>query len=115
MTDNDNVSGVLQLNEKGFGFLRQASNDYQPRPKDTFVPRSLIEKMSLKEGLFLEGRARPPQDSRGNLSPQLDQIDSINMAPVAEYRKAPEFTELVSVDPTERLELSAGNDKMSMR
>ena len=30
-------SGVLEITEKGYGFLRQAKNDYPPTPGDVFV------------------------------------------------------------------------------
>ncbi|HSO74488.1 MAG TPA: transcription termination factor Rho, partial [Blastocatellia bacterium] len=60
-----NASGVLQVNEKGFGFLRQADKDFRPGPNDVFVPRNLIQRYSLREGVQVEGDAGPAQDGRG--------------------------------------------------
>src|ERR1700754_778738 len=110
------ASGVLQLNEKGFGFLRQAANNYLPSPKDIFVGRGVIQKHGLREGVTIIGRATPGEPSRGRVqSDQLADIERISgLAPEA-YMRRPEFTRLTSVDPTERLELSEGNDNLSMR
>jgi transcription termination factor Rho len=110
------ASGVLQINEKGYGFLRQASNSYLPGPKDVFVPRNLIQKFSLREGVDIIGTAVPPSNGQGrNQSDQLAEVEQINGLTPEQYARTPLFNDLVSIDPTERLELSAGNDKMSMR
>jgi transcription termination factor Rho len=116
MTSQQTSSGVLQINEKGFGFLRQAESNYLPGPKDVFVPRSLIQKYSLREGVDITGTAGPSQDNRGrSQSDQMISIEQVNGLSIDEYVRIPEFTKLTSVDPTERLELSEGNDNISMR
>jgi transcription termination factor Rho len=110
------AAGVLQINEKGFGFLRQASNNYLPGPKDVFVPRNLIQKLSLREGVDIIGTAVLPSNGQGrNQSDQIAEVEQINGLTPEQYAETPLFNDLVSIDPTERLELSAGNDKMSMR
>ena len=114
------ASGVLQINEKGFGFLRNAETNYLPSPKDVFVPRNLIQHFRLREGVQLTGTASPAADDgrggRGRIqSDQLTSIELINETDPDQYSKMPEFTKLTSIDPTERLELSAGNPNMSMR
>jgi transcription termination factor Rho len=116
MESQQTASGVLQINEKGFGFLRQADNNYLPGPKDVFVPRSLIQKFSLREGVYVQGTSAPSPNGRGrSQADQLSSVDQINGLDPDRYRSAPEFTTLTSVDPTERLELSEGNENMSMR
>jgi transcription termination factor Rho len=107
------VSGVLQINEKGFGFLRQARANFLPDPRDVFVPRNLISKYSLREGVDITGISAPPE-GRGK-SNQLSSIEQVNCASPEDYSRLPEFKTLTSVDPTERLELSAGNNNISMR
>src|ERR1044071_273723 len=116
MTAQQTASGVLQLNEKGFGFLRQAENNYLPGPKDVFVSRSLIQQYSLREGVDVVGQSSPSQNGRGRgQADQLISIEQINGRAPADYARTPEFTQLTSVDPGERLELSEGNDNISMR
>jgi transcription termination factor Rho len=110
------ASGVLQLNEKGFGFLRQAANNYLPSPKDIFVGRGLIQRHALREGVMIVGRATPGESGRGRAqSDQLAEIDTINGMAPEPYMRRQEFTRLTSVDPTERLELSKGSENLSMR
>src|SRR4030095_7893125 len=116
------ATGVLQINEKGFGFLRHAESNYLPSPKDVFVPRTLIQHFRLREGVQLSGTVSPSEDGRGSRggrnrsqSDQLTSVELINGTDPDQYSRMPEFTKLTSVDPTERLELSAGNPNMSMR
>jgi transcription termination factor Rho len=114
--DQQIASGVLQIHEKGFGFLRQTEANYQPSPKDVFVPRALIQQYGLREGVHLTGTSAPAERVRGRpQSDQLTSIEKINECDLDNYSRAPEFNRLTSIDPTERLELSAGNDNMSMR
>lgn len=110
------ASGVLQTNEKGFGFLRQAEANYQPSSRDVFVPRNLISQYHLREGVHIVGSALAGERSRGRAqSDQLSSIEKINECDPDLYVDAPEFSKLTSIDPTERLELSEGSDNLSMR
>jgi transcription termination factor Rho len=119
MQSEQPASGVLQINEKGFGFLRHSESNYLPAPKDVFVPRNLIQHFRLREGVDLTGTASPAENGRGGRgrvqSDQLKTIELVNGTDPDQYSRMPEFTKLTSVDPTERLELSAGNPNMSMR
>lgn len=116
MESQQTASGVLQINERGFGFLRQADNNYLPGPKDVFVPRNLIQRFSLREGVDVQGSSAPSPNGRGrSQADQLSSIEKVNGLDPDQYKKVPEFTTLTSIDPTERLELSEGNDNMSMR
>lgn len=119
------ASGVLQINEKGFGFLRHPENNYLPAPNDVFVPRGLIQHFRMREGVQLSGMSNASDNGAGSQGgrggrgrPQSDQMTSIeliNGIDPDQYVRIPEFTKLTSVDPTERLELSAGNPNLSMR
>ena len=128
MQTEQSASGVLQINEKGFGFLRNAESNYLPSPKDVFVPRGLIQQFRLREGVQLSGMASASDNGHGGpggqggrggrgrpQSDQLTTIELINGIDPDQYVRIPEFTKLTSVDPTERLELSAGNPNLSMR
>lgn len=110
------TSGILQLHEKRYGFLRQISNNLLAGPGDVFVMRSLIDKMSLREGVHITGVAVPPEEARGRGQlMHLMRVDEINGLSPEEYAKTPDFNSLTSIDPTERLELSKGSNNMSMR
>lgn len=116
METDQNASGVLEINEKGFGFLRQPESNLLPSRNDVFVPRTLIQQFKLREGVQISGHSSPSTNGRGG--PQADQlktIESINGTDPGRYAQTREFTKLTSIDPNERLELSAGNPNMSMR
>src|SRR5215831_19472310 len=108
MENQEQAGGVLQLMEKGGGFLRQPNANFLRRPNDVFVPRNLIERFTLREGVFINGKAVVPQNGRHSKcnSPQLSSIEHVNDLSLEEYSHTREFTELVSIDPTEQLELS---------
>jgi transcription termination factor Rho len=108
------ASGVLQIHEKGFGFLRTASNNFLPNPKDVFVSRNLIQKYNLREGVHLTGSTTSAQSPRGS-SDAIEELETINNFHPDAYAKTLDFNQLISVDPTERLELSEGTDSLSMR
>lgn len=108
------AAGVLQVHEKGYGFLRQAKNNYIPGPKDVFVPRQVIQKYRLREGVLVTGSVATAEAAKGK-SAALDEVESVNGLAPEDYAKAPDFNQLISVDPTERFELSEGNNNLSMR
>jgi transcription termination factor Rho len=108
------ASGVLQIHEKGYGFLRKAGNNLLPTAKDIFVPRNMIQNYRLREGVYLTGSIIQTQSARGS-SEAIEEIESINDLSPEEFAKAIDFNQLISIDPTERLDLSEGNDNLSMR
>ncbi|HKF58240.1 MAG TPA: hypothetical protein VKJ45_22545, partial [Blastocatellia bacterium] len=79
MENQEQAGGVLQLMEKGGGFLRQPNANFLRRPNDVFVPRNLIERFTLREGVFINGKAIAPQNGRSNRgkSPQLSSIERV--------------------------------------
>src|SRR2546425_489375 len=115
MESEQTASGILQINEKGFGFLRQPESNYMPSPKDVFVPRNLIQQFKLREGIQISGTTRPSEWRGRPRADQLASVELINETDPDRYTCATEFTKLTSVDPTERFELSAGNPNLSMR
>ncbi|HKV42733.1 MAG TPA: transcription termination factor Rho [Blastocatellia bacterium] len=116
MDTQENASGVLQIEEKGHGYLRLPGSNYMPRPKDVVVSRLMIQKFSLREGAYVEGHSLPSTDNRGRERfVQLVSVDRVNGLGPEDYARSRPFTDLVSIDPTERLELSRSSQNMSMR
>src|SRR5438309_4356703 len=52
------VGGVLWVKPNGTGLLVQPANNYVPQQTDAIVPRSVVEKLHLQQGLTLSGSAR---------------------------------------------------------
>lgn len=105
------VQGYLEIMDKGFGFLRNIEENFQPRPENPYVPNSLIRKLNLREGSFIEGygEKKGPQ----NLNLALIRIDTINHLPFDEFLSAPMLQDQISVHPSERLVLTQDDDDIT--
>ena len=44
----DQAQGYLELNPKGFGFLRNVENNFRPANTDIFVPQQLVRNHCVK-------------------------------------------------------------------
>ena len=105
--------GVLEVTEKGYGFLRQAKFQYKPTPGDVFVGKDFIRHGGLRTGLFLEGKVLAPTKRKGG--PKLDDILTINGKEVDDYADIIPFNDLTVVDPTPHLKLENDDGPMEMR
>ncbi|MDY6913354.1 MAG: transcription termination factor Rho [Planctomycetota bacterium] len=106
-------SGVLEVTEKGYGFLRQAENDYRATPGDIFVGKDFIRHGGLRNGLHIEGRVVPPTRKKGG--PKLEELFKVNGKPAEEYTDIVSFNELTVVDPNPQLPLETPGGPMEMR
>jgi len=111
-TANDHGSGYLEISEKGFGFLRTASNHFHPKPTDIFVTPDTIKRNFLREGSLVEGPTQPPH--RGT-SPQLKAVDKVNGMLFEDYTKSVRFENLTSIDPIEKYNLETTPDLIETR
>jgi transcription termination factor Rho len=107
----EQAHGVLELHDRGFGFLRSARRNYQSSPGDALVAGPLIHRLGLREGLFLEGPIEPP--SRGS-GPRLLAIERVEGKPVAEFRNRA-FEDLTAIDPHVRLRLETVGGPVTTR
>ena len=103
--------GVLEVGEKGFGFLRNPARSYQVSPNDIYVSPDVIRRHRLRAGLEIEGRAAPPRKG----SPQLIEIKTINGQPLEKYTSLKKFDDLTSINPTERYVLETVPDRYTTR
>jgi len=55
-------SGVLEIMQDGYGFLRSADYNYLNSPDDIYVSQSQIKLFGLKTGDTVKGTIRPPKD-----------------------------------------------------
>src|SRR5262245_38170036 len=116
MSSNNNAAdygtGFLEISEKGFGFLRTASNHFHPKPTDIFVTPDTIKRNFLREGSLVEGPTQPPH--RGT-SPQLKAVDKVNGMAFEDYTKSVRFENLTSIDPIEKYNLETTPDLVETR
>ena len=83
------TTGVLELLQDGFGFLRSAEASYIAGPDDVYVSPSQIRRFHLRTGDTITGKIRAPKDSERYFA--LIKVDEIN------YEK-PEQSKNKSVD-----------------
>lgn len=106
------VTGVLELTNRGFGFLRDPARHYAARPADPSVSPDQLRQFKLKAGTLVTGTVGPP--ARGQNGPRLATIDAIEGVPPAEY-KTRAWDELTAVDPTKWLNLETGETPLTTR
>ncbi len=105
--------GVLEITDRGYGFLRQHKNDYRATPGDIFVGKDFIRHGGLRTGMNIEGNVVPPSKKKGG--PKLDKIISINSKPADECVDIVSFSDLIVVDPHPQLKLETPGGPMEMR
>jgi transcription termination factor Rho len=98
--------GVLQLTDKGAGFLRRRETHYLPSSKDVFVPQGIVRKFGLRTGDEIAGEVGKPP-GRGK-SPPLKTVTEINSRPPEAIQGRPDFTRRSAVHPNTQLVLECG-------
>ncbi len=106
------VRGVLETHPNGFGFLRNPDDNYARRPADPFVPAPLINKMNLREGVLITGKACPGQQDRGSRLMEVEKIDGLTPE---EYAAIKPFDEMTPINPENWIRLSTGAEPISTR
>ncbi len=104
-------SGVIELTEKGVGFLRKMDHEFTATPQDPFVVPEMVRFFNLKPGLFVEGEME--QDQRGNK--RLIIVDKVNNEPYEVWAKAVRFDLQTPIMPVEQIKLSRQADEIEQR
>ncbi len=112
-TDENIASGVLEVTDKGYGFLRQSKNGYKPTPGDVFVSKDFIRQGWLRTGLDIEGKVVPPAKKKGG--PRLEEMLKVNGRPAEEFNSVLPFQDMIVVDPHPQLKLETPGGPMEMR
>jgi len=96
-------TGVLEVLQDGFGFLRSPESNYLPGPDDIYVSPSQVRRFGLRTGDTVEGQIRAPQDGERYFA--LLKVTNINFADSGEVRHRINFDNLTPLYPDERLNL----------
>ena len=108
----ETVRGVLEMHERGYGFLRLPERDFRPAPGDIFVPPGVVRRYRLKMGLALEGPTQRDAKGRGL---QLADVTTICGAAPDAYAALKPFEDLTVIDPEEALWLETGPEPLTTR
>jgi len=111
-------TGVLEIIQEGYGFLRSSDYNYLPSADDIYVSQSQIKLFGLHTGDVVDGPIRPPKE--GEKFFPLVKVDLINGLRPEEVRDRVPFDHLTPLFPDERFRLTASMspkvvDKISPR
>jgi transcription termination factor Rho len=100
-------SGVLEILQDGFGFLRSPEANYLPGPDDIYVSPSQVRRFGLRTGDTVEGEIRAPKDGERYFA--LLKVSKVNFEDPDAVRHRINFDNLTPLYPDERLKLELDN------
>lgn len=96
-------TGVLEVLQDGFGFLRSPEENYLPGPDDIYVSPSQVRRFGLRTGDIVEGEIRAPKDSERYFA--LLRVGSINGETPEKIRHRINFDNLTPLYPERKIKL----------
>jgi len=100
------ASGVLEIMQEGYGFLRSSDYNYLNSPDDIYVSQSQIKLFGLKTGDLVQGAIRPPKE--GEKYFPLIKVELIDGRSPDFVRDRVPFDHLMPIFPNEKFNLTAG-------
>tara|TARA_B100001996_G_scaffold178876_2_gene136559 strand:+ start:9544 stop:10791 length:1248 start_codon:yes stop_codon:yes gene_type:complete len=107
------ATGVLEVLNEGYGFLRSPNFNYLPGPDDIYVSPSQIKRFGLRTGHEVSGQIRPPKSKEKFYA--LLKVEEINGKDPAELKKAILFDNLTPLYPDQKLNLEVNPKDLSTR
>ncbi len=102
LADPVEVTGIVDLRDEGYGFLRIAG--YLPTRDDAYISVKQARQFDLRKGDTVKGRSRPA--NRNEKNPALLQVDEVNGRPAnGQHPARPHFEDLTPLFPDSRLRL----------
>ncbi len=106
-------SGVLEILNDGYGFLRSTNYNYLPGPDDIYVSPSQIRLFGLRTGDTVTGQIRPPKDNERFYA--LLRVEAVNFEHPEHLQSRFFFDNLTPLYPMERIDLETSSDNTEMR
>jgi transcription termination factor Rho len=100
-------SGVLEILQDGFGFLRSADSSYLAGSDDIYVSPSQIRRFSLRTGDTVSGKIRPPKDGERYFA--LLKVNEVNFDKPENSRNKILFENLTPIHANDRIGMERGN------
>ena len=104
-------SGILEINEKGYGFIRRIDFEFSYHPKDPFLKPEEVKLNDLRSGLIMEGEFE--QDQSGNR--HVHTIEKINGKSPQEWQKINRFELQTPIMPNEYIQLGFDPEEIELR
>ncbi|MDC9701206.1 MAG: transcription termination factor Rho [Alphaproteobacteria bacterium] len=96
-------SGVVEVLQDGFGFLRSPDANYLPGPDDIYIAPSQIRRFFLRSGDTVEGQIRSPKDGERYFA--LLKVNTINFEDPENVLHKIHFDNLTPLYPDSRLRM----------
>jgi len=106
-------TGILEIMNDGYGFLRSEDGNFANSQNDTYVSSTQIKRFALRNGDIVTGQVRQPKDQEKYYA--LLKIEAINYLPPEESKKRPLFDNLTPLYAMERLKLEYHPQKLTGR
>src|SRR3990167_3464363 len=104
------VSGILDIQPEGHGFLRPK---FTASARDVYISQSQIRRFMLRPGDLIEGVGRPPKDTERFYG--LLKVEKVNGIPADDSMKRLYFDDLVPIYPKKQIILTSGKLPLSTR
>ncbi|MFU8811592.1 MAG: transcription termination factor Rho [Balneolaceae bacterium] len=104
-------SGVLEINQKGYGFIRKLDFEFSFDPNDPFLKPDEVKLQDLRSGLLLEGEFE--EDQSGNR--RVYSIEKINGKEPEEWQKINRFELQTPIMPVEQIKLGHHPEDYELR
>ena len=102
---DDNIeitgTGVLEILQDGFGFLRSPESNYLPGPDDIYVSPSQVRRFNLRTGDTVEGEIRAPKEGERYFA--LLRVTSVDFEETDKTRHKVNFDNLTPLYPETRM------------
>lgn len=106
-------TGILEIANDGFGFLRGIDINFSNSTQDSYVSATQIRKFALRNGDIVTGQVRPPKDQEKYYA--LLKIEAINYLPLKDSRNRPLFENLTPIYPQDIINLEFDPSKLTGR
>jgi transcription termination factor Rho len=104
-------SGILEIVDDGYGFLRQSS--LLPSPTDVYLSQSQIRRFGLRNGDMVVGQGRTPKNGEKYYS--LLRIEAVNDVDPELAKNRPHFASLTPTFPNKLINLENSPEDLSTR
>ncbi len=105
------ASGVLDVTNDGYGFLRQGG--LRPAAGDVYVSQSQIRRFGLRTGDTVNGQVRPPKDGERYFG--LVRVEQINGLDPDKARSRDTFERLTPIFPDKQIKLETDSNNLTTR
>ncbi len=106
----EELTGILEITAKGFGFIRVPENNWAPSEAAVYVSADIIAQYHLRPYVQITGMAQKYE--RGH---QLISVQKINGQLPEEAANNPHFEDLKAVNPTQRIAFSTAANRYTTR